>query len=163
MPYPSQIRQNHLVLQLIWRLLVDPAANPPGQSVIAPPTFLATVAQVVKDAFAADRVPGSLDPTASSQPSITTMLGGVPIPSSNLAFQASAFLTSGTGILPASMSSASQGGPSYVVPSFCFYFSNFLTRGVSSLVCLWDFLVSECILASIPSHSQQPFVVGQGL
>ena len=37
------------------------------------------------------------------------MLGGVPVSSSNLASQASAFLTSDTGILPTSASSASQG------------------------------------------------------
>ena len=113
-------------------VIADSAANPPGLSVAASPAvaavaaqqdqpssaFLATVVQAVKDALAADRAPARSIPSASSQPSTPTMLGGVPVSSSNLASQASAFLTSGTGILPTSASSASQGRPSYVVPSF---------------------------------------------
>ena len=95
-------------------VIADPAANPPGPSVAVQqdqpsPAFLATVVQVVKDALAANRVPARSIPSASSQPSTATMLGGVPVSSSNLASQASAFLTSGTGILPNSASSASQG------------------------------------------------------
>ena len=144
-------------------LITDPAANPPGPSVAAPlavaavavqqdqlsPAFLATVVQAVKDALAADRAPARSVPSASSQPSTATMLGGVPVSSGNLASQASAFLTSGTGILPTSASSASQGRPSYVVLSFISTFP------ISSphLVCFWDFLISKRVLAFIPSRA----------
>ena len=104
-------------------VIADPAANPPGPSATAShavtavavqqdqpsPAFLPTVVQAVKDALAANRVPACSIPSASSQPSTATMLGGVPVSSSNLASQASAFLTSGTGILPNSAISAFQG------------------------------------------------------
>ena len=79
--------------------IADPAANPPGPFVAASPAvaavavqqdqpspaFLATVVQAVKDALAADRAPARSVPNASSQPSTTTILGGVPVSSSNLA------------------------------------------------------------------------------
>ena len=102
-------------------VIANPVANPPGPSIAASPAvaavavpqdqpspaFLATVVQAVKDALAANRTPARSVPNASSQPSTTTMLGSVPVSSSNLASQASAFLTSGTDILPTSASSAS--------------------------------------------------------
>ena len=104
-------------------VIADPGANPLGPSIAAShavaaiavqqdqlsPAFLATVVQAVKNALAADRVPACSVLSASSQPLTATMLGGVPVSSSNLASQASAFLTSGTGILPTSANSASQG------------------------------------------------------
>ena len=79
--------------------IADPAANPPCPFVAASPAvaavalqqdqrspaFLATVVQAVKDALAADRAPARSVPNASSQPSTTTILGGVPVSSSNLA------------------------------------------------------------------------------
>ncbi|CAH3029809.1 unnamed protein product [Porites evermanni] len=72
--------------------IADPAANPPCPFVAASPAvaavalqqdqpspaFLATVVQAVKDALAADRAPARSVPNASSQPSTTTILGGVP-------------------------------------------------------------------------------------
>ena len=87
-------------------VITDPAANPPGPSVVAPravaavavqqdqlsPAFLATVVQAVKDALAAERAPARSVLSTSSQPSTATMLGGVPISSSNPAYQALAFL-----------------------------------------------------------------------
>jgi len=157
-------------------VIADPAANPLGPSAAAPravaavgvqqdqpsPAFLATVVQAVKDALAADRAPACSVPSASSQPSPATMLGGVPVSSSNLASQASAFLTSGTGFLPTSVSSASQGRPSYVVPSFI---STFLisSPAVSLPSCAFGTSSSASVssLSSLPAL-QQPFVVGPG-
>ena len=156
--------------------IADPATNPPGPSV-APspavaavavpqdqqsPAFLATIVQAVKDALAADRAPTRSVPNASSQPSTLTMLGGVPVSSSNLASQASAFLTSGTGVLPTSASSASQGRPSYVVPSFISTFP--ISSPVVSLPsCAFGTSLSASVssLSSLPAL-QQPFVVGPG-
>ena len=156
--------------------IADPAANPPGPSVAASPAvaavavpqdqpspaFLATVVQAVKDALAADRAPTRSVPNASSQPSTTTMLGGVPVSSSNLASQASAFLTSGTGVLPTSASSASQGRPSYVVPSFISTFPT-SSPAVSLPSCAFGPSSSSSVssLSSLPAL-QQPFVVGPG-
>ena len=156
--------------------IADPAANPPGPSVAASPAvaavavpqdqpspaFLATVVQAVKDALAADRAPARSVPNASSQPSTTTMLGGVPVSSSNLASQASAFLTSGTGVLPTSASSASQGRPSYVVPSFISTFP-ISSPAVSLPSCALGPSSSSSVssLSSLPAL-QQPFVVGPG-
>ena len=156
--------------------IADWAANPPGPSVAASPAvaaaavpqdqpspaFLATVVQAVKDTLAADRAPTRSVPNASSQPSTLTMLGGVPVSSSNLASQASAFLTSGTGVLPTSASSASQGRPSYVVPSFI---STFPTS--SPAVSLPSCAFGPSSSSSVSSLSsllalQQPFVVGPG-
>ena len=150
--------------------IADPAANPPGPSVAASPAvaavavpqdqpspaFLATVVQAVKDALAAYRAPTRSVPNASSQPSTTTMLGGVPVSSSNLASQASAFLTSGTGVLPTSASSASQGRPSYVVPPLFLLFRLPTT-------CAFGPSSSSSVssLSSLPVL-QQPFVVGPG-
>ena len=156
--------------------IADPAANPPGPSVAASPAvaavavpqdqpspaFLATVVQAVKDALAADRAPARSVPNASSQPSTTTMLGGVPVSSSNLASQASAFLTSGTGVLPTSASSASQGRPSYVVPSFISTFP-ISSPAVSLPSCAFGTSLSTNVssLSSLPAL-QQPFIIGPG-
>ena len=147
-------------------VIADLAVNPPGPSAAAPdavaavavqqdqpsPAFLATVVQAVKDALAADRAPARSVPSASSQPSTATTLGGIPVSLSNFASQASAFFTSGTGFLPTSASSASQGRPSYVVPSFISTFP-ISSPVVSFLVCFWDFLVSKRVLAFIPSRA----------
>jgi len=157
-------------------VIPDLAANPPGPSVAASravaavavqqdqpsPAFLATVVQVVKDSLAADRALACLVPSASSQPSTATMLGGVPVSSSNLASQASAFLTPGTGILPTSASSASQGRPSYVVPSFISTFP-ISSPAVSLPSCAFGASSSASVssLSSLPAL-QQPFVVGPG-
>ena len=156
--------------------IADPAANPPGPSVaVSPavatvaveqdqpsPAFLATVVQAVKDALAADRAPARSVPSASSQPSTTAMLGGVPVSSSSLDSQTSAFLNSGTGILPTSASSASQGRPSYVVPSFISTFP--ISSSAASLpACAFGTSSSASVssLSSLPAL-QQPFVVGPG-
>ena len=157
-------------------VITDPAANPPGPSAAAPlavaavgvqqdqpsPAFLATVVQAVKDALAADRAPVCSVPSASSQPSPATMLGGVPVSSSNLASQASTCLTSGTGFLPISASSASQGRPSYVVPSFISTFP-ISSPAVSLPSCAFGTSSSASVssLSSLPAL-QQPFVVGPG-
>lgn len=157
-------------------MIADPAANPPGPSVAASravaavavqqdqpsPAFLATVVQAVKDTLAADRAPARSVPSASSQPSTATMLGGVPVSSRNLASQASAFLTSGTGILPTSARSASQGRPSYVVPSFISTFP-ISSPAVSLPSCAFGTSSSASVssLSSLPAL-QQPFVVGPG-
>ena len=157
-------------------VIADPAANPPGPSVAAPraveavavqqdqssAAFQATVVQAVKDALATDRAPARSVPSASSQPSTATMLGGVPVSSSNLASQASAFLTSGTGVLPTSASSASQGRPSYVVPSFISTFP-ISSPALSLPSCAFGTSSSASVssLSSLPAL-QQPFVVGTG-
>ena len=157
-------------------VLADPAANPPGPSAAAPravaavavqqdqpsPAFLATVVQALKDALAADRAPVHSVPSASSQPSKQTTLGGVPLSSSNLASQASAFLTSGTCFLPTSASSASQGRPRYVVPSFISTFP-ISSPAVSLPSCAFGTSSSASVssLSSLPVL-QQPFVVGPG-
>ena len=155
-------------------VIADPAANPPGPSAAAPavaavavqqdqpsPAFLATVVQAVKDALAAARAPARSVPSASSQPLTATMLGGIPVSSSNLVSQALAFLTSGTGILPTSASSASQGRPSYVVPSFISTFP-ISSPAVSLPSCAFGTSsASVSSLSSLPVL-QQPFVVGPG-
>ena len=157
-------------------VIADPAANPPGPSVAAPraveavavqqdqpsAAFQATVVQAVKDALATDRAPARSVPSASSQPSTATMLGGVPVSSSNLASQASAFLTSGKGILPTSASSASHGRPSYVVPSFISTFP-ISSPALSLPSCAFGTSSSASVssLSSLPAL-QQPFVVGTG-
>ena len=154
-------------------VIADPAANPPGPSAAAPravaavavqqdqpsAAFQATVVQAVKDALATDRAPARPVPSASSQPSTATMLGGVPVSSIN---QASAFLTSGTGILPTSASSASHGRPSYVVPSFISTFP-ISSPAVSLASCAFGTSSSASVssLSSLPAP-QQPFVVGPG-
>lgn len=116
----------------------------------------------MKDALAADRAPACSVPSASSEPSTATRLEGVPVSSSNLASQASAFLTSGTGILPTSASSASQGRPSYVVPSFISTFPT-SSPAVSLPSCAFGTSLSASVssLSSLPAL-QQPFVIGPG-
>ena len=156
-------------------VIADPAANPPGPSTAAPhavaavavqqdqlsPAFLATVVQAVKDALAAERAPACSVLSASSQPSTATMLGGVPVSLSDLA---SAFLTSGTGIifLPTSASSAFQGRPSYVVPSFISTFP-ISSPAVSLPSCAFGTSSSASVSSLSSLHAlQQPFIVGLG-
>ena len=89
----------------------------------------------------------------SAEPShATPCLRGIPVPSSNLASQASTFFTSATGISPTPTSSTSQGRPSYVVPPFIPTFP-ISSPAASSLVCFWDFLVSERIPSFIFSRN----------
>ena len=158
-------------------VIADLAANPPGPSAAAPravaavvvqqdqpsPAFLATVVQAVKDALAAERAPARSVLSASSQPSTATMLGGVPVSSSNPAYQASAFLPLARALFcyPPLRAQHPKVGLVMLCPPL------FLLFRFPHLQCLFPRVLlglprqQASSLSSLPAL-QQPFVVGLG-